>query len=120
MDDKQIEEIIRDSWSPCSPKGMKERVLRNCRNELSKPRKSLAFCFGWQSAFTSLTILVLLFSMYSDHARQQRLSLLLDGGMSHRKNVPLNLKEQLELYGELSARLLPEDRSAEIHREKKI
>ena len=81
MDDKHIEDMLRDSWSPEPPEGMRERVLGRARQELPARRAGwgLLGMSGWKLAFASLCLLTILVSNLADSARQVRLAALMDG-----------------------------------------
>ena len=76
MEDKKIEALLTESWSPKPPDGMRERVLRRSREELrqSKPTK-----VGWRPVFATIAILMVFATGISDHFRQERLARLMDG-----------------------------------------
>ena len=79
MDDRRIEEMLRTSWKPESPDGMRERVLRRARGELANSRRPVLGMSRWKFALASLGLLVILLANISDHARQIRLSATMHG-----------------------------------------
>lgn len=76
MNDKKIEELLRETWSPKPPEGMRERVLRRSREELRQSRPTK---LGWRPMFATIAILMVLGTGISDHYRQVRLARLMDG-----------------------------------------
>jgi len=81
MDDKHIEDMLRDSWSPEPPEGMRERVLGRAREELlaRKAGRGLRGINGWKLAFASLALFAILVSNLVEYARQERLAAMMDG-----------------------------------------
>ena len=78
MKDKQIEELLRESWQPEPPKGMRARVLNRARRELRPrwfffPRLSLP---RWQSAFALAAAVTVLACGISNSVRETRLAAL--------------------------------------------
>jgi hypothetical protein len=74
VDDKRTEEMLRESWQPQPPDGMRERVLGRSREEPA-PRRAW-FAFSWRTAFAAVGILIICLSFISDSARQSRLAAL--------------------------------------------
>ena len=114
MDDRRIEDMLRECRTPKPPDGMRERVLRRSREELARQRtnRPLLWMSRWKLALASLGILVILATNISDYARQSRLSAMIDGsrpGMSQRVTIEKSLiKKKLEMN-----RLLVESPSGE-------
>jgi hypothetical protein len=118
MDDKHIENLLRDSCTTSVPEGMRDRVLRRSRQELASGRraKSPIFMFSWKSALVSLALLVILGTNVSEYARQCRFAVMLGGNGSASQVKPLELQEQRKLMGELMA-MSSDAGEAEISRE---
>ena len=76
MEDKRMEELLRQSWQPKPPEGMRERVLRRSREEFRRSRWAKV---GWRPVFATIAILMVLSTGISDHCRQIRLAQLMDG-----------------------------------------
>lgn len=79
MDDRRIEEMLRESWTPTPPDGMRERILRRTREELLSRRSAPG---RWKLALATIGLLVVLVTGVSDHARQTRLTAMMDGHAS--------------------------------------
>jgi len=82
MDDRHIEEMLRESWKPEPPEGMRERVLRRARQELARSGRPVIGISRWRFAAASLALLAILLTGLSDAARQSRLSAMMDGASS--------------------------------------
>lgn len=80
MDDKRIEEMLRESWATQPPDGMRERTLRRARAELRRRRRPAIL--QWKPLLASLAVLILLATGISDHCRQSRLSLMVGSSPS--------------------------------------
>ena len=97
MEDKRIEELLRESWSPKPPEGMRERVLRRSREELRQSRPTK---LGWRPVFATIAIVMVLTTSISDHCRQVRLTQLMDGA-SPKMSAPFDpsilLKQRQEI-----------------------
>ena len=76
MNDKQIEELLKESWSPRPSEGMRERVLRRSREELRQSRPTKV---GWRPVFATIAIVMIFATGISDHCRQMRLARMMDG-----------------------------------------
>ncbi len=79
MNDDRIEELLRKSWPPEPPTGMRERVLGRAAQELKDASPRSALAARWKLALASLGVLVILLTNVSDHARQARLSAATNG-----------------------------------------
>jgi hypothetical protein len=103
MEDKKIEELLRESWSPRPPDGMRERVLRRSREEIARTRPSY---LGWRPVFATIAILMVFATGISDHFRQERLSRLMDGA-SPKMSAPFDpsslLKQRQQIESLLAA-----------------
>jgi hypothetical protein len=78
MEDKQIEELLRESWQPEPPDGMRKRVMNRARRELRPrwfflPRLALP---RWQAAFALAAAVIMLACGISNSARENRLAAL--------------------------------------------
>ena len=76
MDDKRMEEMLRESWSPEPPDGMRERVLRRARAELGQPTRPAIF--QWKPLLATLAIVIVLLTNISDQCRQSRMTAMMD------------------------------------------
>ena len=92
MEDKKIEELLRESWSPKPPEGMRERVLRRSREELRQSRPTKV---GWRPVFVTIAILMVLGTGISDHCRQVRMARMMDGA-SPKMSTPFDLSSLLK------------------------
>ena len=95
MDDRRIEEMLRESWKPEPPDGMRERVLRRARGELAHSRQPVLGMSRWKFALASLGLLVILLANISDHARQIRLSATMHGSPLTKMTAPYTVKGDL-------------------------
>ena len=97
MEDKKVEELLRQSWSPTPPDGMRERILRRSREEFRRSRWAKV---GWRPVFATIAILMVLSTGISDHCRQIRLAQLMDGA-SPKMSAPFDpsilLKQRQEI-----------------------
>ena len=80
MDDKRIEDMLRESWQPQPPEGMRERVLGRANREVERGSRRTWFPLGWRTALATLGVFVIVLSVISDSARQSRLAALANGG----------------------------------------
>ena len=89
MDDKRIEDVLRESWQPEPPDGMRDRVLRTARQELTRAHRPLARVLRWRPLLASLAAVIVLLTNIADHRVQTRLAALTDG---HSKTItaPVN------------------------------
>ncbi len=87
MDDKRMEGMLRESWSSEPPDGMRERVLRRARAELSRATRPAIF--QWKPLLATLAIIVVLVTNVSDHCRQSRMTAMM-GGESLKITAPLD------------------------------
>ena len=81
MNDKRIEEMLKDSWSPNPPDGMKERILRRSREEIARKHASRwTFCIAnWKPVMAAIAILLVIITNISDYRCQERISAMMDG-----------------------------------------
>ena len=81
MDDRRIEELLRDDWQVQPPDGMRERVLNQARGESARERSkpTIIGMNRWSAALASLGIVLVVLTTVSDHARHSP-SLELDIG----------------------------------------
>lgn len=108
MDDKHIEDLLRESWSPCPPDGMRDRILRNSRSELARNRHPKLHT-NWKFALVTLSVFIVLATDISDYARQNRLSNMVGGPPSGAQVSPTNLRERQRYFSELMAKSIPDD-----------
>ena len=74
MDDKRIEDMLRQSWQPQPPAGMRERVLGRANREAERRTRCRWLPLSWRTAFAALGVLIVTLSAISDSARQSRLA----------------------------------------------
>lgn len=81
MDDKRIEDMLRECWTPAEPDGMRERVLRRGREAMAREgtRRPALLGFGWKPALALLALLTILVSGVYDNAYQSRISAMAEG-----------------------------------------
>ena len=75
MDDRNIEEMLRRSWQPEPPEGMRERVLRRSRQEIAR-RSGKRPIWGFVRpgpVFAAIALAIVLLANVSDYYRQGRL-----------------------------------------------
>jgi len=101
MEDKRVEELLRESWSPRPPDGMRERVLRRSREEIRQTRPTR---IGWRPIFATIAIVMVLGTGISDHCRQMRLANLMDGA-SPKMSAPFDPSSLLKQRQEIASLL---------------
>ena len=76
MDDRQIEQILRESCSPQMPDGMRERVLSKSFNELPhRPSSRWSLIASrWKPILISASVLFILVADMSDMLVQEQLT----------------------------------------------
>ena len=79
MDDKRIEDMLRESWKPEPLDGMRDRVLRASRQELVHADRPLARVLRWKPLLASLAAVIVLLTNIADRQVQTRLAALTDG-----------------------------------------
>lgn len=101
MEDEKIEKVLRKHWNPVPKYGMRERVLRRCRNELRQTEKKPVLNINrWRLSFVVLVLIILLANI-ADYARQMRLTSMLH--ISDSQMNIINFQERQEMYRELMA-----------------
>lgn len=113
MDDRQIENMLRDSWDPQPPDGMRERVLRRAQEQSARSRsgRPILGTARWKLALAGLGIAVVLLGNISDYARQSRIAQMMDGVSSTGVAVgERSLLEQRREIEKLLAQALVDDR----------
>lgn len=82
MNDKLIEQKLRESFSPEPPAGMRERVLGRAGQELSpaQSRMRAPWFVNWRLAMATAGVLVVLTGNVSEYARDARLAALTNSG----------------------------------------
>ena len=78
MDDNRIEDLLRKSWQPEPPEGMRGRVLERAGSELHRRRFRLMWPVlpRWQVGLAAASLLVVLVCGISNSARESRLAAL--------------------------------------------
>ena len=89
MDNKHIEDILRQSWSPEPPDRLREKVLRSSMEPASRIRR-------WKLAFVGLGVAVVILANTLDYARGNRLTALINNIRSSMSQQDLcDLKSQV-------------------------
>ena len=109
MDERQIETILKKSWSPEPPEGMKARILRRARAGTERSwfginRWKLALAGGW--------LVIVILSGALDQARQTRVIAMVSGGKSANTTgpAPRDLGEwKCSIEGFLAMTSMPEN-----------
>lgn len=60
MDDRRIEDMLRESWQPEPPDGMRDRTLRLARKELSNKQTRILGISRWKLALVAFCIAIVL------------------------------------------------------------
>lgn len=78
MDDKRIEDMLRSSWQPLPPDGMRDRVLNRARRELTRPLRWFPrpAVPKWQVALVSAALAVVLACNLMGAAQESRIAAL--------------------------------------------
>lgn len=101
MDDKHVEDMIREQWSSEPPEGMKERVLRRSRQELAlrTRRGRLTGLLRWKPLLAALAVLSIVGTGLSDHFRQERISAMtgIDPSVRAEWNADAVLEQRREM-----------------------
>ncbi len=105
MDDKRIEQLLRDSWSPEPPDTMRERVLARARQQTAQRRAPFFGLRRWQAALVAASLLLVLSAGLSDHARQVRLASVRGGTVSRETQVAACPQTLGRLYLEMNRML---------------
>ena len=109
MDDKRIADVLRESWKPEMPDGMRERVLRAAREELLRVDRPRFRFLHWKPLLAGIAAVIVLSTNIADSRVQARLARLTDGH-SNTITTPYNgdfLKHRRELADMLA--LTPSD-----------
>lgn len=113
MEDKRIEEMLRECWTPEEPEGMKARALRQSRQEFGRQHTRRLINSRWKLALTCAGILIVLATSISDHARQNRLSAMTGTGMStpilNDKNIAKKMLEMNKFLAGAQSDIYPPD-----------
>jgi len=59
MDDKHLEDMLRECWTPAESDGMQERVLTRSIEALEHGRRPPALMLGWRPALALMGILTI-------------------------------------------------------------
>lgn len=113
MDDKHVENMLRDSWDPQPPDGMRERVLRRAHEQSARSRSArpILGTARWKLALAGLGIAVVLLGNIADYARQSRMAQMMDGVSAARAAVgKRSLLEQRREIEKLLAQALVDSR----------
>lgn len=103
MDDKRIEDLLRDSCRSNMPGGMKDRVMRAARQELAHQRRPRV-ASRWRPALAALALAIVLLMNIADLRLQSRLQALTDGMPAHNMTTPV-LPGILKLHHEMAGML---------------
>ena len=80
MNDDRMEELLRKTWQPEPPEGMRERVLARAYEKMAKRRRfDFTWMLGWKPALTALGIAIVLLSSIADNRREARLTAMVGG-----------------------------------------
>ena len=80
MNDDRMEELLRKTWQPEPPEGMRERVLARAYKKMAKRRGfDFSWMLGWKPALTALGIVIVLLSNVADDRREARLTAMIGG-----------------------------------------
>lgn len=80
MNDRPLEDMLRNVWRPEPPNGMRDRVLRHARMELAKPKPGRVFGISrWRLALVGIGLAIVIFTNVSDSVRQYHLSAMISG-----------------------------------------
>lgn len=74
MNDKHIEDILRESWSPESPDGMRDRVLRKTRESMLQEERAPRLRLAWRFVLVTAGVLIVFLTQLADRSTQMRLA----------------------------------------------
>lgn len=85
MNNKNIEDLLRKSWSVEPPEGMRNRIL--CKVQMESQKSTPAFwrINRWKLALVSLAIAIIVFCNISDNLRSERIAEICGG--THSKAI---------------------------------
>lgn len=107
MNDKRIEEMLKENWSPNPPDGMKERILRRSREEIARKHSRVFLVANWKPVLAAVAALLVILTNVSDYRCQTRISAMMNDP-SQQIAAPISadsLLEQRRRMEELLARL---------------
>lgn len=85
MNDKHIEDILRESWSPEPPDGLRERVLSKGREELLRDRDpGRQRWFTWRVALVGAGVAILLVTNLMNISTESQVAQMLQETRSER------------------------------------
>jgi hypothetical protein len=106
MDDKRIEDMLRESRQTDMPEGMKDRVMRAARQELAHHSKRFIVPrLRWRPMLAAGALLIVLLTNVADLRLESRLQALTDGAPTHNMTTPLLpgiLRQRREMVGLLA------------------
>lgn len=73
MNDKQIEDLLRGSWSPEPPDGMRDRTLRGSRSAQERQPMSHRWV-NWRAGFVTAGLLLIVLTSLLDVGTQRHLA----------------------------------------------
>lgn len=76
MDDKRIEDMLRDSWQPEPPGGMRDRTLRLARKELAGRQSRILGISRWKLALAALGIAIVLLTNAANSRVDKRIYMI--------------------------------------------
>ncbi|MHB1456573.1 MAG: hypothetical protein ACYC0V_06630 [Armatimonadota bacterium] len=79
MDDKHLEDMLRECWTPAESDGMQERVLARSIEALGHGKRRPALMLGWRPALALMGILTVLVTGAFDKANQSRITAMVEG-----------------------------------------
>lgn len=79
MDDKHLEDMLRECWTPAESDGMQERILARSIEALGHGKRRPARVLGWRPALVLMGILTVLVTGAFDRANQSRITVMVEG-----------------------------------------
>lgn len=79
MDDKRMEETLRESWQLETPDGMRERVLRSARQGLLSANSPRVRVPRWKPLLAGIAVAIVLSTSIANYQVEARLAALTDG-----------------------------------------
>jgi len=101
MNDDRIEELLRGTWQPEPPEGMRGRVLARAREETARRRRfDFSWTLGWKPALAALGIVIVLLANMDDNRREARVMAMVGGSSDLRALTPngdyLRMRHELD------------------------
>lgn len=80
MDNKHVEDKLRNTLQVKLPPGMRDRILRQARQ--SRTDRPIFGMSRWKAAFVALSLMIIAFTGISEHGRGERIAALTGGSNS--------------------------------------